>query len=147
MEATELIGLKFTVSSTDYTVPLGIKVFIDDKIIYENSHVKKEELVEYHLQDTDASHNLTFELFGKLPAHTKINENGDILQDVLISISKLEIDDIDILQMFQDLSVYRHNFNGTKDFIDDKFNGSMGCNGTVSLNFSTPFYVWLLENM
>lgn len=148
MDSTDLIALKCVISSTDINVPLGMRVCVDDKVLYENSHVKDEEIVEYKISDNDnEEHTLTFELFGKLPAHTKINDAGEILQDALISIKNLEIDGIDISQVLQDSAIYYHDFNGSKDPVEDKFNGAIGCNGIVKLKFTTPFYLWLLENM
>lgn len=147
MESADFIVLKCILASTDSTVPLGMRILLDDKTIYENFHIKDQENVEYKLSDVDAEHTLVFELFGKLPSHTKINESGEILKDALIFIKDLTIDDIDISQVMQDLAVYRHNFNGTSDTIEDVFRNAVGCNGTVSLKFTTPVYLWLLENM
>jgi hypothetical protein len=42
---------------------------------------------------------------------------------------------------------YQHDFNGTGKLTTQNFYGELGCNGTVSLKFSTPIYIWLLENM
>ena len=49
--------------------------------------------------------------------------------------------------MLVEQAVYTHDFNGTQPEIEDTFFGEMGCNGTVSLRFTTPIYLWLLENM
>jgi len=49
--------------------------------------------------------------------------------------------------VFIDHATYTHNFNGTQAETTDKFYGEMGCNGTVSLRFTTPIYLWLLETM
>jgi len=49
--------------------------------------------------------------------------------------------------VFLDRAVYVHDFNGTGKFVNKQFFGEMGCNGTVELKFSSPFYLWLLENM
>jgi hypothetical protein len=38
-------------------------------------------------------------------------------------------------------------FNGTSEVTEDKFYSELGCNGTVSLKFTTPMYLWLLEHM
>jgi hypothetical protein len=46
-----------------------------------------------------------------------------------------------------DQLVYEHNANGTGPLVQDKFYGEMGCNGTVTLEFSSPTYLWLLEQM
>ena len=59
----------------------------------------------------------------------------------------LAFDEIELKQIFIDHAVYTHNFNGTQTEIQDKFYGEMGCNGTVSFKFTTPVYLWLLENL
>lgn len=147
MESTDQITLKFTLSSTDYTVPLGMRVCLDGGIIHETSQVSSEQQIEYQLSDSDADHELTFELFGKKPEHTKINEAGDIVSDAMLSVTNIEIDGIDINQIVQSLAVYHHDFNGTQNPVEDKFYGNLGCNGVLKLKFSTPVYLWLLENM
>jgi hypothetical protein len=149
METTELIELNVSMTSTDYSAALGLRVLLDDNVIYESTHVAGEVEIKHTVSDADAEHNLIFELFGKKLEHTKINEAGEILTDALLSIDSIEIDGIDILQMFKKISVYQynHDFNGSQAPINDKFYGHMGCNGTVTLKFTTPIYLWLLENM
>jgi hypothetical protein len=147
METTDQIKLKFTIASTDYSVPLGMRVFLDNTIIYENSHVLLEQQIEHLMPDTDGEHELSFELFGKKPEHTKINEAGEILSDAMLSISGVEMDEIDIHQIFQKIAVYHHDVNGTQAPVEEKFYDKMGCNGAVKLKFTTPGYLWLLENM
>lgn len=147
MDSADQITLKCTLTSTDFSVPLGIRIVLDDAVIYENSHVSAEEHIEHKLSDADAEHELSFELFGKLTEHTKINEAGEIIKDALLSVTSLELDEIDIFQVMQDVAVYHHDFNGTQSPTEAKFHGDMGCNGTVKFKFNTPVYLWLLENM
>ena len=144
---SDQIKLCFTVMSTDYSVPLGLKVILDNNIVYEKAHISSEEQIQLLMSDDDGEHELTFELFGKKPEHTKINETGDIVEDAILSILAVKVDDIDIDQLAQSHTVYYHDFNGTKPLMQDRFYGSMGCNGQVKLKFTTPFYLWFLENM
>ena len=144
---SDQIKLCFTVMSTDYSVPLGLKVILDNNIVYEKPHISSEEQIQLLMSDDDGEHELTFELFGKKPEHTKINETGDIVEDAILSILAVKVDDIDIDQLAQSHTVYYHDFNGTKPLMQDRFYGSMGCNGQVKLKFTTPFYLWFLENM
>jgi hypothetical protein len=83
----------------------------------------------------------------KTTEHTQIDADGNILTDSCICIENLSFDQIALGQMFIDQAVYEHDFNGTADAIKDKFFGIMGCNGTVTLSFTCPIYLWLLENM
>jgi hypothetical protein len=64
----------------------------------------------------------------------------------VVTVGSFEFEDINVNQIVQDLAVYTHDFNGSATKTQDKFFGSMGCNGTLSLKFSTPIYIWLLEN-
>ena len=144
---SEQINLSFTISTTDYSVPLGIRVSLDRNVIYENTHVMDETHVEYPMPDEDSEHELIFEMFGKSHEHTKIDNAGNILSDAVLTIADVEIDGINIDYLFQTLAVYRHDFNGTQAAIEEKCYGTMGCNGTVQFNFTSPIYLWLLENM
>ncbi len=86
-------------------------------------------------------------MYGKLPEHTKINDAGEITQDALLSVANIQVDGIDISQISANLIEYHHDFNGGQDAIVDRFYGTMGCNGQLKLRFTTPIYLWLLENM
>ena len=144
---SDQIILSFTVAATDYSVPLGLRVRLDNNIIYENTNISEESQIQHYMSDDDGERELTFEMFGKTPEHTRIDDSGNIVSDTMLSISNIEIDGIDIDYIVQTQSVYHHDFNGTQPPIEDKFYGPMGCNGTVRLKFTTPVYLWLLENM
>jgi hypothetical protein len=62
-------------------------------------------------------------------------------------VTEISLDEIDCIQIVQNLAVYRHNLNGNGPEIEDQFFGDLGCNGSVELKFTTPVYLWLLENM
>jgi hypothetical protein len=69
------------------------------------------------------------------------------VSDAVLTIKDLAFDEIKLGHMLTELATYTHNFNGTKEPVQEKFYGAMGCNGTVSLKFAAPVYLWLLENM
>jgi hypothetical protein len=155
----DVIKLKFDVGTTDAECKLGVKVTFDNNVIYDNIHVTTTDHISHEISDQDAEHELIIELYGKLPQHTKIDDVGNIVKDALITVENFQIDDIDISSMltnypnnlYQDVPThlisYRHDFNGTQPVTIDPFHGAMGCNGTVTLKFTTPVYLWLLENM
>jgi hypothetical protein len=127
---------------------LRLIVRLDDSVIYEACPVAESAAVVYEFDDAEErDHVLSFEMQGKLPEHTKINEAGEILKDRSITITDIAFDDIQLGHMFTEVAHYHHNTNGTTDAVIDKFHGTMGCNGRVDLRFTTPIYLWLLENM
>jgi hypothetical protein len=147
MSTAEQITLSFRIVSTDYSVPLGMRVSLDRTVIYENAHLSDQVEIQHPMSDDDGEHELTFEMFGKTSEHTKIDQDGNIISDAMLSISSIEIDQIDIDYLAQLSAVYHHDFNGSQSVVEDKFYGSMGCNGVVIFKFSSPIYLWFLENM
>jgi hypothetical protein len=134
-----------TPSNTD--VALGCEIWLDNVCVINLDHVNKPVNVEHEFSDDDGEHLLRITLKNKLPEHTLIDDRGNIVSDVLLSVTEISFDEIDCTQIFYNNSVYQHNLNGTGHEIQDRFFGDMGCNGTVELKFATPLYLWLLENM
>ena len=104
-------------------------------------------MFNHDFSDNDGKHRLQIVLNGKTAAHTVIDDTGNILKDATVQISQVMVDELDINQLFLKKCVYEHNFNGSQSNITDTFHGMAGCNGTISFEFSTPIYLWLLENM
>ena len=127
---------------------LDLRIVLDGKVQWQGCPGTDVQDITVELEDADdESHVLTFVLSGKLPEHTQITEQGEIISDVTVRIQDIAFDDIEIDQIVSELAEYHHDFNGTQPSIVDRFYGEMGCNGTVRLQFTTPIYLWLLENM
>jgi len=153
------VKLEFDVGTTDAECKLGVKVMLDNNVIYDNTHVTNTDHIAHDIDDQDAEHELTIELYGKLPEYTEIDSAGNIVKDAMINVQNFKIDDIDISsiitdfpnQLYSDVPIhiiqYCHDFNGTQPATVNRFYGPMGCNGTVRLKFTTPIYLWLLENL
>jgi hypothetical protein len=143
------IKLEFDIGTTDAECELGVKVSLDGNVIYNNPYLVDPYHVSHDISDEEGEHELTIELYGKLPQHTKIDDQGNIVKDAMITVENIKIDDIDLSTVLMSAPViqYHHDFNGTQPAVMDSFYGSMGCNGIVTLKFTTPIYLWLLENM
>jgi hypothetical protein len=139
--------ISFAISPSDTACPLGVEVWIDQQQIFNTEHLADTIKISHDVDEDDAEHELRIVLKHKLPGHTTIDADGNITRDAVINISSFEFEEIDVDQIVVDHAVYLHNFNGSAADVQDKFFGSMGCNGTLSLKFSTPIYLWLLENM
>lgn len=144
---SDTIELRLQLNTTDSFIPLGAEVWIDNDQFYNTEWLSGPAHVSCQIPDTDAGHILKIILKNKKPEHTTVDESGNVVSDVLINVTDVSLDGIDIQQIVNNLSTYNHNFNGNGDNVVEKFNGSMGCNGTVSMEFSTPGYLWLLENI
>ena len=145
---TPKVTITFNLATTDATAELGFEAWIDDRKFLDVDHVKETQTVTVELEDQDdAEHELRLVLKNKTTAHTQVDEHGNIVADARLQITDVAFDEIRLGPMYTEKSVYTHDFNGTGEATVDKFYGELGCNGTVSLKFSTPMYLWLLEHM
>lgn len=141
------IPISFDVDTSDSAVPLGLAVRFDGAEVFNSAHITQQTSINIECSDDDGDHVLEIELYGKLPEHTKIDETGEIVQDAVIKLTNLSLDGIDIAKIFTDVAKYTHNFNGHSDTVTERCYDTLGCNGIVRLEFTTPVYLWLLENM
>ena len=139
--------ITFDISSNNPTSALGFETWIDDQKILDTEIVELRHF-EYRFPDnSDSEHELRFVLKNKKESDTVVDSAGNIVTDSVIMIENLQFDDIDLGYIFNELAVYTHNHNGQKESTTEQFFGTMGCNGTVSIKFTTPIYLWLLEHM
>ena len=143
----DTVKISFDIETSDAECPLGMEIRLDNTVLMKNHHVQEKIAFEYDINDNDGEHKLQIVLTGKTTDHTRVDADGNIIKDATLTISNIVIDDININQLFLDKCVYTHDFNGTQPEIQDSFHGVVGCNGTISFEFSTPIYLWLLENM
>jgi hypothetical protein len=142
---SNVISCRF--GTSDASAKLGLEAWIDNIKFFDSAHIDQSQIISVDLSDDEGHHELRFVLTGKTADHTKIDEQGNIVKDATLQLSDITIDGIDINQLFQEKSVYTHDFNGSQSEIQDKFYGDAGCNGIISFRFTTPIYLWLLENM
>jgi hypothetical protein len=129
------------------TALLGMEIWLDDHKFFDQDHIDTTHQIKHTISDDDGDHELRFVLKNKLPEHTQVDADGNIISDSTVSISDIKFDGINCDYLTSTLAEYQHDFNGTAPTITQRFYGELGCNGTVTLKFSTPIYIWLLENM
>jgi len=110
------------------------------------------EYVEFDAEyDTELA-VLKIRLFNKVPTDTVLTrDRTGIEKDMLLNIVSIEIDKIDLgptlpwklSEYHTDQSVQFHGEN--THLVKNCVN--LGWNGTWSLTWSNPFYIWLLENI
>lgn len=142
----ESFEIKFRVTNTDPAIPLQLQICMDDQIL-DSVTVTDAKHCTYNVTLADGNHELKLIMSGKTIEHTVLNPQGEIVTDAMLQFTNVELDEINIDAMIQSLAVYTHDFNGTGNEINEQFYHAMGCNGTASLKFTTPVYLWLLENM
>ena len=143
-------SLKFNIllSGTHWNKYPEFSVWFDDEKILQDKIMFDTHTVELEREVTDGEHTLKIRLENKTPEDTLI-ENGEIVKDMLLNINDITIDDVSLGNLLW-LAEYHldepHEYQGkivTK--IDNCVN--LGLNGAYVLKFTSPFYIWLLENL
>ena len=105
--------------------------------------------------ENEKSYTLDIIRTGKDGKQTII-KNNKIIKDQLLHIKYIEIDEIDIGALIYEgiyTPIYPEPWTsqqtkmGNKPPETIKNSPDLGHNGTWSLSFSSPFYMWLLENL
>ena len=145
----ETVNIKFTLEPEWFNNAPKIKVAINDQTLIDTQLETKLNFNQTVELIDDCDHQLTFTLYDKNKYDTVIKD-GVIQKDTLIKISNIELEEIDLTSMLslkKDLFYYEHNNNGSTELERYTLYDTLGCNGTATINFSTPCYVWLLENL
>jgi hypothetical protein len=126
---------------------LTLRTYLDGQLIHEQVLTEVEHEFMQTFEDTESSHVFEIELANKTTEHTTVDEENRIVSDAVVEISEFALDGIELGHTFFANSKYTHDFNGTATQQTDPFYGTMGCNGRVRFEFTSPVYLWLLEHM
>lgn len=140
----ENIKFAITLGSEYQTVPPKARITVADKIVFEGQVSGSILILEHAKLENEGNYQLRIELLDKQPEHTELDEQGNIVKDSVLKIEKIVIEDIEIQNNLSlDQSKFYYEHSGKQHQLYD----SLGVNGTAVVNFSTPFYIWLLETI
>ena len=127
---------------------IGIELRLDNIKFFDSIISPGTHHIVHEFDEDKSDHYLYIVLKGKTYQDTKIDDQGNVIEDSIIDIKNICFDEINIDQIVYNRAEYIHDSNGTDPSKSThKFYGHMGCNGHVQLKFSCPVYIWLLENM
>ena len=122
--------------------PLDLIIKIDDRILHMDVSGAKNTTIHKKISVEQGDHVLTLSVTNKNDRSTTVDEQKKILKDSYVKIKKLLIDDFDFGRIM--FSESKHIDNHNNITISP---GGVYTNGTWSLNFTTPVYIWLLEKL
>ena len=157
--ATEKLKFKLELYATVWDKPPVANIKINEKSYFNKEITSTEDkptIIEFeHEFEEDKSYNFIIDRLGKDKNQTII-EDGKIIKDQLLHIKYIEIDEIDVGNLVYE-GVYKPEYPeqwatqqqeaGNKLPETLKNVTQMGHNGTWTLSFTSPFYMWLLENL
>jgi|TARA_B110000483_G_scaffold97357_1_gene119562 hypothetical protein len=158
--ATEKLKFKLELYATMWDKPPHAEILIGDKSHFTGDITGTEDkpnVIEFEHELTEGEDNeLIIKRSGKDKGQSVVNDKGDILKDQLLHIKSMEIDEIDLGALVYE-GVYTPEYpepwatqqreSGAK--LQESFKNvtAMGHNGTWQFKFTSPFYMWLLENL
>jgi hypothetical protein len=141
----EKLKIKIGVEPIFFNHPPNLRISVNNTTLVDGP-LREPTIIEREVDFTeDQIHTLDFTLHDKSKYDTEVDSDGNIVKDTLVKISELEIDDIDITGMLpvdQEKFYYKHDSGTVEPFYD-----TMGVNGTATVEFTSPFYQWLLETL
>jgi len=139
--------LVFQITPSDPDAGLHFQMMFDTSVIFSDV-IDNVATVTHEFDDnTNTEHNIKFIMSGKKSHHTTVDAQNQIVKDAVLTISNIEINNIDLDFVYFKHCTYSHDFNGNGPVVSENFFGTMGCNGSVDFKFSTPVYLWLLEHV
>ena len=143
----ETIAIQFDFTTNDVKSGLSVGIYFNNKILQTVNAVESKQKIAFNVDCEPGEQVLKFVLKNKTSAHTVLDDNGKIVTDACVGIENFQIDHVALEHTFLEQCRYYHDFNGSQDLIEDDFFGTMGCNGTVVLQFASPVYRWLVETL
>ena len=156
--ATENIKFKLQLYSEYWSRPPIVEIFVNDqpKYMKEITETKdKPAVIEFTTPLEEAPAILKIKRTGKDIRQTVV-ENGEVVKDQLVCIKGIEIDEIDIASLvfegtytpdYPEPWATQQRAKGITLPVSFKEATRLGHNGTWEFKFSSPFYLWLLENL
>ena len=158
--ATEKLKFKLELYATMWDRPPNAEIIVSGKSCFKGDIIGTEEkpdLIEFEAELEEGKDcSLVIKRTNKGKNQTVVNEKGDILKDQLLHTKSIEIDDIDIGGLIYE-GVYRPKYpepwatqqKNAGVELQESFKNvtKMGHDGEWKFTFSSPFYMWLLENL
>lgn len=144
----ETLHFKIGLSGTYWDKKPQYSILFNDQIITTQAITAASNEVFYVEFDQDVAAGaakLQIRLENKADTDTvQSDDKSTIVKDMLLNIQSIEIDEIDLGPLLWTVS----NFIGddqNRPVLQNCVN--LGWNGTWTLPFESPFYIWLLENI
>lgn len=160
MANKEVLKFKLELFGTYWDLPPVAEVKINNQSVIKKEITGNESdptVLEFEHELTEGEeYKLNIVRSNKKGNQTVVNDNGDLVKDQLLNIKSIEIDEIDIGSLVYQ-GVYTPEYpepwatqqHKAGNELPKSFTNAtiLGHNGTWSLQFESPFYMWLLENL
>ena len=145
----ENLQFKISLTGTYWDKKPQFSVWLDDHVVIQSEIASKsEQIINFERRITEGPHQLKIRLEDKTDTDTVI-ENDEVVKDMLLNINDITFDDISLGNLLWSAEYILDKPQIYKGQTIDHLDGcvNLGWNGTYTLKFSSPFYIWLLEKL
>ena len=120
-----------------------------DEIVLFDDVLKEDKVIKESIEiEEDTHHSLSVKFYNKQLDDTVVNSDGEIEQDLMLTIKNIKFDGIDLGMIPYNKGIlYPNQSNPYAPRGAVKNITNIGWNGVWEMHFSSPTYIWLLENM
>jgi hypothetical protein len=160
MPEKEILHFKIGLSGSSPIKQPKIQIKVSNKEYVSTMLTKNANETEYFEFDAaieEGSNFLEIVFENKANQDTILDQKGNIVSDLLLNIDSIEIAEIDLGPLKWTASIYKPDYpksyiqhcesNGQTLLTELRECVNLGWNGQWILPFTSPFYVWLLENI
>ena len=145
----EKLSFVVTLSGTFWDRRPQFSIWLDDHAVIQSEITSTaQQSVTFERTLDEGEHTLKIRLENKTNTDTNIR-NGEVIDDMLLNIDDITIDDISLGNLIWSAEYildHPQEYKGqTITKLDNCVN--LGWNGTYTLKFTSPFYIWLLEKL
>lgn len=151
---SESLEFKVTLSGTFWNKRPQFSIWLGEQVVVQSEIPDNKPHVFAFTHTVDAgSNSLKIRLENK-DSNDVVKDRLDsveyiIIKDMLLNIEDIEIEGVSLGQLIRKTEFVLDQPAEYQGQTITRMEGcvNLGCNGTYTLNFASPFYVWLLENL
>jgi hypothetical protein len=146
---TETLSFRIGLSGTYWNKKPEFSVLVNDVELASGSIIGPSGQIQYvefnHEFKENSNNKLQIRLNNKVDSDVIQNDDcTEIVKDMLLNVESIEVDEINLSQLVWSQSKFIPD-NTSRPTLKKCVN--LGWNGTYTLEFTSPFYLWLLENI
>lgn len=137
----------FSIQINDHVLVPNTEIQTKSATVDTDGKITAEDVMFLEFDHTVDSGTVKLQIRLENKNNSDTVENQDktaIVKDLLLNIRSIEIDEIDLGNLIYSKSKFTGD-DASRPVLDNCVD--LGWNGTWTLTFESPFYIWLLENI
>jgi hypothetical protein len=141
---SDLENIFFEIVHTNPGKPIGLEIWFDQHCLIDQPKLNQDLKFYHEFHNKPQAHHLEIVVKNKMPWHTVIDSDHQIVSDTALKIQNFRMNDILMIDSFFARAKYQSKELGTISLIERV--GYLGFNGRVTFEFDSPVDDWAVNN-